>query len=67
MSETAHTIIEGVVSVLLIGRGVMSHYEHKRTGESINEIRISINGEVERRIEEAKEQGKQEAIQEMNK
>lgn len=67
MTETAKLIAEGVVAVLLIGRGIMSHFEHKKshlehkkTGRDIHEIKISINGELEKRIAEERKKWEQE-------
>lgn len=60
---STHTIIEGIVAVLLIGRGVMSHLEHKKTGRQITEIKISINGELEKRLVQAREDGVKEGIE----
>lgn len=54
MTETTRLIIEGIVSVILIGRGVFSHYEHKKTNKDVNDIRIYMNGEFEKRLAEEK-------------
>lgn len=63
MAETTRLIIEGVVSIILVGRGVLSHYEHKKTQRDVIEIKMSINGEVEKRIEEARQKGIKEGIE----
>lgn len=57
MAETTRLIIEGIVSVILIGRGIMSHYEHKK---SRNEIKIYFNGEFEKKLAEEKKKWEQE-------
>ena len=54
MTDTLKDIIEGAVAIVLIGRGVISHYEHKRTNKDVNEIRIYMNGEFEKRLAEEK-------------
>lgn len=57
-------IIEGIVSVLLIGRGVMSHFEHKRAmkqnKQDALEIKIYLNGEFEKRLAEERKKWEEE-------
>lgn len=67
MTETTRLIIEGVVSVLLIGRGIFSHYEHKKnekigkeTKATVNDIKIYMNGEFERKLAEEKKKWEEE-------
>lgn len=54
------TIWEIILGGLIVIGRVLSHFEHKKTGKQITEIKISINGEIERRMNEAREQGRQE-------
>ena len=53
-------------ALVIIGR-LWSMWEHRKTGKGvkqntkdIQEIKISINGELEKRIEAAREEGRQE-------
>lgn len=55
-NETATLIVTGVVAVSRI----LSHFEHKKTEKTASEIKIYINGEMEKKIAEAKEQGREE-------
>lgn len=57
---TDRDLIEAIAGVILIGRGVMSHFEHRQTGKDVREIKFYINGNVDKRIEEAREEGRQE-------
>lgn len=60
MTETTRLIIEGIVSVILIGRGIVSHYEHKKTNKTVNEIKVYMNGDFDKRLEEEKKKWEQE-------
>lgn len=62
MTNETHSIIEGIVAILLIGRGIMSHFEHKKTSTDVKEIKFYINGNLEKKLEEAKEEGRQEIL-----
>lgn len=60
-------------SLVVIGR-LWSMWEHRQTGKSvrkterdITEIKISINGELEKRVEQAREEGRQEERLKMKK
>lgn len=53
-------IIEAVVAIILIVRGVMSHREHRKTGKDVSEIKVYFNGELQKKIEQAREEGRQE-------
>lgn len=44
--------------IIIIVSRVMSHFEHKKNQKEITEIKLTINGEVEKKIKEAYEQGK---------
>ena len=55
-----------VIAVIIAGR-VWSALEHKKTGQQVNEIRISINGLLDKRIEAAKEEGREEERQKQDK
>lgn len=60
MNHNSHLIIEGIVALLLIGRGVMSHFEHKKTEKAVNEIKIYFNGDLEKRISEERKKWEEE-------
>ena len=62
---TNEFISTGIISLVVIASRVISHFEHKRTGKDIMEIKISINGELERRVSEANEKGRQEGRDEI--
>lgn len=49
-----------VIIPAILGSRWLSHIEHKKTGRDISEIKISLNGELEKRLEQAREQGRQE-------
>lgn len=46
------------IVIVIIAR-IMSHYEHKKTGKELTEIRLTINGELEKKIKEAFNKGKE--------
>lgn len=52
--------------LIILGR-LWSMWEHRKTGKEVNEIRISINGVLDKRVADAKEEGRREATDEMNK
>lgn len=55
-NETATIVIAGAI---LAGR-LWSMFEHKKTGKEVNQIRIYFNGEMEKKLEEAREEGRRE-------
>lgn len=66
MTEETWRILAVTVPPLsvMIGR-VFSHFEHKQTGKDVNEIKFYINGEAAKKIEDAREEGRQQAIKEL--
>lgn len=48
-----------IAVIIIVGR-VMSHFEHKKTGKTVNDIKVFINGQREKDIEKAREEGRQE-------
>ena len=62
MTQTTKDIIEGVVGLILILRGVMSHYEHRETSRDVKQIKSNSNGEFERRLSEEKKKWEQEFL-----
>lgn len=56
---TNESTIAVVTAVAFLSR-LWSSFEHKKTARDVGDIRIYFNGEMERRLEEAKEQGRQE-------
>jgi len=52
----------GIYGTLLvtIGRAIKSHLEHKKTEGKVDEIRSAVNGELTKKTEAAKEEGRQE-------
>lgn len=74
MTALARDIIEGAVAILLIGRGIMSHIEHKKNTKRVEENKkdtteikmfFNINGEMEKRLEQARQEGKQDGRNEV--
>lgn len=64
MTNDIATIV--ITSAIFAGR-LWSAWEHKKTGKEVNEIKIYFNGEMQRRLDEAREQGRKEALKSKNK
>lgn len=61
------TIWEVILGGLVVIGRVMSHFEHKETKKSVTEIKVYINGELEKKLEQAREEGRQEILKTKNK
>lgn len=50
----------------IIGAGILlrlwSMYEHRKSGRQVNEIHSILNGELEKKLEQAREEGRQEIL-----
>ena len=51
---------EIITIAVIFALRLWSAWEHKKTSAKVNRIEISLNGELEKRLEEAREQGRQE-------
>lgn len=59
---TDQMVIEAIVGALVIGSRILSHFEHKKSNKDVNEIKFYINGDLQKRLDEAREQGRQEIL-----